>query len=132
MSYIRKPISHIGVHSHPRTAGMDGVSGMGDLASTVTAAATAIGIAADLAADPYLPETVCHLGQLRDLNAGRKPAACIKQRDGLPGGVGLRKVIKLQRAYIYAEQHKWAYVAAGAAVIGVPMLLGYMLGKGGR
>ena len=100
--------------------------------STIAAATSAIGVATDLAQDPYLSETVCRVGQVRDTNAGRKPSTCVKQRDGLPGGVGLRKLIKPLRAYSYAEQHKWTYAAAVAGVLGVPLLIGYALGKGGR
>lgn len=104
--------------------------GLGDLASTITNIASGLGIAADLASDPYLPETVCRVGQLRNLRAGQKPAACVRTADNLGGGVGLRKLIKPLRGYVYAEQHPWTYVAGAAAVIGLPMWIGYMLGKG--
>ena len=123
MGYIRKR------QRRPKSGAV--MTALGDLASTITAAANAIGIATDLAADPYLPETVCRVGQVREVNAGRKPGACVKTADGLRGGVGLRKLIKPLRGYSYAEQHPWAYAAAVAGVIGVPMLIGYALAKGG-
>lgn len=118
MSYLRNP---------PRVRRAP--SALGDLASTITNLASTVGIATDLANDPYLPETVCRVGQIKALNAGQRPGACVRTRDGLPGGVGLRKFIKPIRGYVYAEQHKWAYAAAAAAVIGVPFLLGLAIGR---
>src|SRR6185436_16375530 len=126
MSYLRKPQTAISMPTSPVT------EALGDLASTITNLASGIGIAQDLATDPYLPETVCRIGQLRNINAGQKPTACVKAADKLPGGVGLRKMIKPLRGYVYAEQHPWSYIAGAAAVIGVPLLIGYMLGKGKR
>jgi hypothetical protein len=123
MSYIRKPPPQ-------RPTGVLGA--LGDLASTITGIASTVGIATDLANDPYLPETICRVGQMKALNANQRPGACSKTAPNLAGGVGLRKLIRPLRAYTYAEQHKWAYAAAIAGVIGVPLLLGYALGKGGR
>lgn len=107
-------------------------SALGDLASTITNIASAVGVATDLANDPYLPETVCRVGQLKAINNRQRPGACVRTADNLSGGVGLRKLIKPLRGYVYAEQHKWVYAATVAAVIGVPFLFGYMAGKGGR
>jgi hypothetical protein len=105
---------------------------LGDLASTITGIASTVGVATDLANDPYLPEAVCHVGQLKALNNGQRPAACAKTAPNLAGGVGLRKLMPAMRAYVYAEQNKWAYGAAAAVVIGVPFLLGFLAGKGNR
>jgi hypothetical protein len=105
---------------------------MGDLASTITSLASTVGIATSLANDPYLAETVCHVGQIKAINAGQVPPACPKTAAGLPGGVGLGRFQKPLRAYVYAEQHPWVYAAVVAGVVGVPLLLGYMLGKGSR
>jgi hypothetical protein len=123
MSYLRKP-SPTFPSAKP--------AALGDLASTISNLASGLGIAVDLANDPYLPETVCRVGQLRDIHAGKKPPVCVRTADKLPGGVGLRKLIKPLRGYIYAEQHKWVYAAGAAAIIGVPLLIGYALGKGKR
>lgn len=119
MSYIRKP-----------NRGRPGA--LGDLASTITSIANTVGIANDLANDPYLPETVCRVGQLRDINQNKKPPVCVRTADHLPGGIGLRKFVKPLRGYVYAEQHKWVYAAGVAAIIGLPFLIGYSFGKGSR
>ena len=120
MSYFRNPSKR----SSP--------GALGDLASTITNIASTVGIAADLANDPYLPETVCRVGQLKALNNKQRPGTCQAVRDGMPGGVGLRKLIKPLRGYVYAQEHKWTYAAAAGVVIGLPLLLGYALGKGSR
>lgn len=105
----------------------DAVSAISNALQTVTGA---IGTAASVVADPYLSETVCHVQQLAEHEkTGRIVTACAPTRDGLTGGVGLRKVVKPLRAYVYAEQNPWVYPAAAAAVIGVPFLLGYLMGK---
>lgn len=105
---------------------------LGDAASTITNLMATVGIATDLATDPYLPETICRVGQIKALNAGKQPAACVVTPMNKTGGVGLRKFIKPLRGYVYAEQHRWVYAAAVVGVIGVPMLLGYALGKASK
>lgn len=105
---------------------------LGDLASTITNLASTVGIAADLATDPYLPETVCRVGQLKALNANQRAGACATTKDNLGGGVGLRKFVKPLRGYVYAQQHKWVYPAAVAAILGLPFIIGYAAGKGSR
>lgn len=127
MSYIRNPQTREG--RNPRT----GVLGaLGDLASTITNLASTVGIASELANDPYLPETVCRVGQVKAINDGKKPSACVKTAPNLTGGVGLRKAIKPLRGYVYAEQHRWVYPAAVIGVLAIPFLIGYAAGKGSK
>lgn len=114
MSYLR--------NRKPATA-------MGDIASTITNIANTVGIAGELANDPYLPETICRVGQVKQINAGQRPGACAKTADNLGGGVGLRMFIKPLRGVVYAEQNKWVYPAAIAVGLGLPFLLGYALGR---
>lgn len=124
MSYVRK--------RNRRPIAPPETSALGDLASTITNLASGIGIAADLATDPYLPETVCRVGQLSVIRKGGKPGVCANTAMNLSGGVGLRKMVKPLRAYVYAEQHRWVYLLAVAGIVGVPLFIGYTLGKGGR
>ena len=98
-----------------------------DLITNVTGAA---GSAADIATDPYLPEVVCHLSQLKQINAGGAPSVCSKTAPGLTGGIGLQKAVVPMRAYVYAEQHKWVYPLAAFVLLGLPIWIGYELGKG--
>jgi hypothetical protein len=96
--------------------------GMGDLAST-------IGTAIDIASDPYLAEVVCHIGQLKNIDHGEPVATCQETPPGAIGGVGLRNAAPVLRAYVYAQQNKWVYPVAMAVLLGVPMLIGYELGR---
>ena len=108
------------------------MSGLGDLTSIVNSISGSLGTGLDIAGDPYLSEVICHIGQLKQINAGAAPGACTDTPDGLQGGVGLARAVKPMRAYVWFEQNKWAYAVAAAAIIGVPMLIGYDLGKGKR
>jgi hypothetical protein len=99
---------------------------MGDLASTL---ATAV----DVASDPYLPEVICRIQQLKNIDHGEPVAVCAETPDGIVGGgVGLHNAMIPLRAYVYAQQNPWAYFVAIAVVLGVPMWIGYELGKGPR
>lgn len=98
---------------------------MGDLASTLATAA-------DVASDPYLTEVVCHVAQLKAIDHGEPVPVCARTPGGAAGGVGLRNAIPVLRGYVYAQQHRWVYAVAVAAVIGLPMLIGYRLGQTSR
>lgn len=98
---------------------------MGDISSV-------IGTALDVASDPYLSEVVCHVAQLKNIDHGEPVGICTQVPDGAPGGVGLRNAIGPLRAYVYAQQNKWVYPVALAVAIGLPMWIGYELGKGPR
>lgn len=122
MSYLARKKKR----STPLSMG-DAVSAIGNALQTVTGA---IGTAASVAADPYLGETVCHVQQLAEHEkTGRIVTVCKPTRDGLTGGVGLRKVVKPLRAYVYAEQNPWVYPVAVGVAVGVPFFLGYLMGK---
>lgn len=100
-------------------------SGRGGLGDTISTLASA-------AADPYLSETICRVGQLKAIENSQPVPPCPTTVPGLPGGVGLRKVMPALRAYVYAEQRPWVYPALVGAVVGVPLLVGYLIAKGGR
>jgi hypothetical protein len=122
MGYLRKRIA----------SRRKALSGLGDLASIINSVGSAVGTSIDIVNDPYLSEVVCHLGQIQQINNGQRPGQCSVTPDGLPGGVGLSRAVKPLRYYVYAEQNKWVYALAAAVLIGVPMLIGYDLGKGSR
>lgn len=96
---------------------------MGDLASTLATAA-------DVASDPYLPEVICHIQQLKQIEHGEPVSVCAETQEVIGAGVGLRNAMVPLRAYVYAQQNPWAYIVGLAVVIGVPMWIGYELGKG--
>jgi hypothetical protein len=93
---------------------------MGDVLSTVVGASQ----------DPYLSEVICRVEQLQSIDKKQPVKPCVKTRPGLPGGIGLRRTIQPLRAYVYAEQRPWVYPVAVAAIVGLPLFIGYQLGKG--
>lgn len=103
---------------------------LGDLSSIITTTLKGVSAAADVVSDPYLPETICHIEQLSQIKKGQRVQICGQVPPGLPGGVGLEKAQMPLRAYVYAEQNTWVYPAAIAAVVGIPFLFGYLIGKG--
>lgn len=126
MSYLRKRM----VRTKKSKRGLgDFSSAIEGLFSNVTNAA---GAALSFSQDPYLPEVACRFEQLAAVNGGHAPGGCSETAPGLPGGVGLGKVVTPLRWYVYAQQHKWVYPVAIAAIIGIPMALGYSLGSGSR
>ena len=98
---------------------------LGDLSSILNVVGTGV----DVAQDPYLPELACRLEQLHSINLGQRPGACTTTAPNLGGGVGLRKLMPAVRAYVYAEANPWAWVVGAAAVIGLPMAIGYAMGR---
>lgn len=106
---------------------------MGDFASqalqALTTAGGALGTGAKVVQDPYLPEVLCRVDQLAQIEAGQRPSPCASMPPGRAGGIGLRKVVAPLRAYVYAEQHPWVYPVAIGAAIGIPFIFGYLAGK---
>lgn len=104
--------------------------GLGDLTSIVNGVEASLGTAVNVAEDPYLPEIVCRIGQLQQLNAGGAAGPCVELPDGLTGGVGLSAAVKPLRLYVYAKQNVWVFPALILGILGVPFMLGYEWGKG--
>lgn len=118
---------------------------MGDaLSDLIACGKSAIGVAAGGAADPYLPEVMCRLSQLQALSKNRTPLqalfgkkptvpvpACPKTPAG-KGGIGLERAVKPLRAAVFVNQHPITAWLAVAAILGVPMFAGYMIGKRSR
>lgn len=109
MSYLRK--------RYGRTA----VTGLGDTIATL----------ASTAADPYLSEVICRVGQLKAIENHEVVPPCATTPPNLGGGVGLRRVMPALRGYVYAEQHAWVYPAVIGTVIGFPLLIGYLIARRG-
>ena len=95
---------------------------MGDLTSTLNAAV-------DVASDPYLPEIVCRIQQLKQVAQNQPVQQCTDTPDSVPGGLGLRNAMPVLRGYVYAQQNPWVYPVAILAVLGLPFVLGFELGR---
>ncbi len=86
---------------------------------------------ANIGKDPYLSEVACRAAQIVALRKGAPVPVmqCPRTAPGLPGGVGLSAAVKPMRAYVTVQKHP-ALVPLGIAIaIGLPVLLGYYLGK---
>jgi len=105
---------------------------LGSLTQTIVNVASTAAMAAEIMADPYYPEAMCRYSQIKAAERKQAIPACTTTAPNLAGGVGLRKVVPVLRGYAYAERHPWVKPVAVAAAIGVPVLIGYWLGKGGR
>lgn len=97
---------------------------MGDLTSTISTVV-------DVATDPYLPEVVCHIQQLQQIGRNQPVQVCTDTPSSMDTGVGIGPAMPALRAFVYAQQNPWVYVAGVVAILGVPLWLGYELGKGG-
>jgi hypothetical protein len=98
------------------------LSGMGDVAGTINTAINVVD-------DPFLPELVCRIDQLTNIEHGREVGVCANTPDGTTGGVGIGPLMPALRAYVFAQQNKWVYGVAAVAILGIPFLLGYEYGK---
>jgi hypothetical protein len=94
---------------------------MGDVIST-------IGTVLDVANDPAMPEVVCRIQQLQSIDRGQPVPICAETIPGL-GSPWIQNVLPVLRGYVYAQQNKWVYPVLVAAVIGLPMWVGYELGR---
>lgn len=97
---------------------------MGDIASTIVTAL-------DVASDPALPEVVCRIQQLQAIDRGQAVdlSTCQETLPGV-GAPWAQNALPVLRGYVWAQQNKWVYPAAVLAIIGIPMWIGYELGKG--
>lgn len=115
---------------------------MGDsLSDLIKCGTSAIGTAIGGATDPYLPEALCRIAQLQALSKDRTPMqALFGKKPTVPvpvcgktppgkGGIGMEKAIKPLRALVYVNQHPATVWVGLVALFGVPMAIGYMLGR---
>ena len=100
---------------------------MGDVFTNILGAAGAVSAAVS---DPYFPETVCRIEQIQAADAGQSVPACSPTASTQSTALG-RLLIPL-RAVAYAEQNKWVYPVAIAAILGLPLWIGYELGSSRR
>lgn len=94
---------------------------MGDVIGTLTTVL-------DVASDAALPEVVCRIQQLQAVDRGQPVPLCAETPPGL-GAPWAQRVMPVLRGYVYAQQNQWVYPVALLAVIGIPMWIGYELGR---
>lgn len=105
---------------------------LGDVTSTISDIAHAFGTASTVARDPYFGEVVCRIDELHAVKTGQPFRPCAPTPPGSPSPVGLDKVATGLAFYTYAEANPWVYPLAIAAFVGLPLWVGYRLGKTSR
>jgi hypothetical protein len=95
--------------------------------------------------DPYLPEALCRIDQIRALRKnrsfvaavfGKRPTVevptCTQTPLNTKGGVGVVGAIRPLRGAAYVYQHPTVVALGIAAVVSIPYLLGYVHGRRSR
>jgi len=101
-----------------------------DLSQAVGGVVSALSQVAGIAADPWAGELTCRVRQVVGVETGTTIPACAPTPLRTPSPAGLRKPVVGMRSYVWAEQRKpWSYPTVIAAAVGVPFLLGYLLGR---
>lgn len=108
---------------HPRKTARS--APMGDIFQAI---GNAVSQAAGVVSDPYSGELVCRIRQVVAMGT-KTNVACSSTPLHLSSPARLKKPTLALRGYVYAEQRPWVYPAAIAAVVGVPFLLGYLVGR---
>jgi hypothetical protein len=96
------------------------------------------------AVDPYLPEALCRVDQIRALRKdrtvlqsllGKKPTVpvpvCARTPPNMKG-MGVEKAIKPLRAAVYAYQHPVHVWLGLTAILMVPFFAGYAVGRSSK
>lgn len=123
-------------YAKPEAMGLSWDDAVGAAKRYLSKSATGLSAASAVLDDPYFPEVTCQILRLRDINKGikgTKPCPpTVTTAAALRKGVGLVSVRRPLRAVVYAKANPWAAPLAAAVVVGVPMLIGYALGKKGK
>ncbi len=91
--------------------------------SAIAAASPAINAAQKILEDPALPEVSGLVLKLHSLqqNAPAKPG---QPAPATQKGIGLSKIVKPLRAYVYSQEHAWVIPAVIGGIIALPFVLG--------
>jgi len=79
--------------------------------------------------DPYLDETIRLVKELHAIES-KKPR--VKAVPSGEPGIGLRHVVRPLRALVYARKHEWVVPVALGALVALPVLLGFGLGRASK
>jgi len=128
MSYTKRSVGHAGA--------------MGDsLSDLLKCGKGVVGAVIGGVADPYIPEILCRVSQLNALTTnrtplqamfGKKPTVAVPSCASPPLGantVGIGRAIRPLRALVYVNRHPTTAWLGLTALLGIPMLVGYMIGR---
>lgn len=118
--------------SYVNQQGLGGFAG--DTLAAVKAAASAV--------DPYFPEALCRVDQIRALRKNRKflhavfgkgptvpVPSCALTPDNLPGGIGVEQAMRPMRSAVYIYEHPTLVALAAVAFFAIPFFAGVAVGK---
>lgn len=89
------------------------------------------GTIAEVIDDPYLPELACRVDQIYEARHSLPVKDCtVTPTPLVDSGIGLGRGMPFVRAYAYAEQNPILFPIAAIVALGLPILIGYKLGKG--
>jgi hypothetical protein len=88
------------------------------------------GTIAEVIDDPYLPELACRIDQIYEARHHLPIKVCaVTPPQTAASGIGLGRGMPLIRAFSLAEQNPILFPLAAIVAIGLPILIGYKLGK---
>lgn len=90
--------------------------------------------AAQVIGDPALPQVLSLVKQLYDLETSR-PGGAPSTSSGpvnYRAGVGLSAAIAPLKVVLYVRKNPWVVPAAVAGVLGLPLMLGFSLGRASK
>lgn len=103
------------------------ISGLGDVSSVLASAVQYAPTVAEIISDPYLPEAACRVDQIYQARSGVPLKVC-NPTPATPMTIIGRAILPLK--YVaFAEQNQWVYPATVVALLGLPFLVGYSLGR---
>lgn len=97
-----------------------------------TAADTVVSAAA-VVSDPALPEVVRLIRQIHEAEkASAPPSKPGTKPPSYSAGVGLSAAIGPLKVILYARRNPWVVPAAAAALLAVPLFIGFSLGRSSK
>ena len=122
MGYLHKRYGKGRTARAPRQA-------MGGLFDAIGNLISGANTAVSLAQDPYAPEALCRIQQIQAAGNNQPVQPCADTVSSANTALG--RWITPLRMIAYAEQNRWVYGVAAAVVIGLPMYIGYRMGRPG-
>lgn len=126
MSYLKNYMVHRGTGYVPTAGFFDTASKYLNQAGDIIKTGTTI------LNDPALPKIIANVVELNSLEKSdaKTPSG---QASGATGqGIGLRKVVRPLELFVFYRKNPWIAPVAIGGLIGLPFVLGYLLGRPGR
>lgn len=127
MSYLKNYMVH------RRGAGYVPVDGFLDTASKyLSQAGDIIKTGTTILNDPALPKIIANVVELNSLEKSDAKTSSGQASGATGQGIGLRKVVRPLELFVFYRKNPWIAPVAVASLVGLPFLMGYLLGRPGR